>query len=85
MRIKQVTRPDQESTRIGPKIAANKRLVVLVEHKGIQYQVVQTANPTGFKWTVHLDVSRTKTGVSFKGQRHFPRGARHRQSRERVS
>jgi hypothetical protein len=36
----------------------------LVEHKGIQYQVVQTANPTGFKWTVHLDDSRTKTGVS---------------------
>jgi hypothetical protein len=36
-----------------------------VEHKGIQYQVVQTANPTGFKWTVQLDQSRTKTGVSF--------------------
>jgi hypothetical protein len=65
MRIKQATRPDQESTRIGPKITANKRLVVLVEHKGIQYQVVQTANPTGFKWTVHLDDSRTKTGVSY--------------------
>jgi hypothetical protein len=35
-----------------------------VEHKGIQYQVVQTANPTGFKWTVHLDENKTKTGVS---------------------
>ena len=35
-----------------------------MEHKGIQYQVVQTANPTGFKWTVHLDENRTKTGVS---------------------
>jgi hypothetical protein len=36
----------------------------LVEHKGIQYQVVQTANPTGFKWTVQLDENRTKTGLS---------------------
>jgi hypothetical protein len=36
-----------------------------VEHKGIQYQVVQTANPTGFKWTVHLDENRTKTGLSY--------------------
>jgi len=35
-----------------------------VEHKGIQYQVVQTANPTGFKWPVHLNENRTKTGVS---------------------
>jgi hypothetical protein len=26
-----------------------------MEHKGIQYQVVQTANPTGFRWTVRLD------------------------------
>jgi hypothetical protein len=33
-----------------------------MEHKGIQYQVVQTANPTGFKWTVLLDENRTKTG-----------------------
>jgi hypothetical protein len=36
-----------------------------MEYRGIQYQVVQTANPTGFKWTVHLDESRTKTGVSY--------------------
>jgi len=42
-----------------------KRLVALVEPKGIQYQVVQTANPTGFKWTVHLDGNRTKTGLSY--------------------
>jgi hypothetical protein len=33
-----------------------------MEHKGIQYQIVQTANPTGFKWTVQLDHNRTKTG-----------------------
>jgi hypothetical protein len=35
-----------------------------MEHKGIQYQVVQTANPTGWKWTVQLDEGRTKISVS---------------------
>jgi 3,4-dihydroxy-2-butanone 4-phosphate synthase len=35
-----------------------------MEHRGVQYQIVQTANPTGFKWTVHIDASRTRTGVS---------------------
>ena len=35
-----------------------------MEHKGIQFQVVQTANPTGFKWTVNLNENKTKTGVS---------------------
>jgi len=33
-----------------------------MEHRGFQYQVVQTANPTGWKWTVHLSEKRTKTG-----------------------
>jgi hypothetical protein len=41
-----------------------KRLVALVEHKGIQYQVVQTANPTGYKWTAHLTENKIKTGLS---------------------
>jgi hypothetical protein len=35
-----------------------------MEHKGIEYQIVQTANPTGFKWVVHLDRPKTKTGVA---------------------
>jgi hypothetical protein len=35
-----------------------------VDHRGIQYQVVQTANPTGWKWTVQLDGKRPKTGKS---------------------
>jgi hypothetical protein len=35
-----------------------------VEHRGLQYQIVQTANPTGFRWTVQLDASRTRTGTS---------------------
>ena len=36
-----------------------------MDHKGIKYHVVQTANPTGFKWTVHLDETRTRTGQSY--------------------
>jgi hypothetical protein len=35
-----------------------------MEYRTIQYQVVQTASPTGFKWTVHLDEVQTRTGVS---------------------
>jgi hypothetical protein len=35
-----------------------------MEYKGIQYTVVQTANPTGWKWTV-LAGKRTKTGTGF--------------------
>jgi hypothetical protein len=35
-----------------------------MEHKGIQYQVVQTASPTGFRWTVQLNENRTRTGVA---------------------
>jgi hypothetical protein len=35
-----------------------------MEHKGIKYQIVQTANPTGFRWAVQLDENKTKTGVS---------------------
>jgi hypothetical protein len=37
----------------------------MVEHKGVQYQVVETANPSGWKWTVQLADGCTKTGVSF--------------------
>ena len=36
-----------------------------MEHKGIQFQVVQTANPTGFRWTVNLNENKNRTGVSF--------------------
>jgi hypothetical protein len=35
-----------------------------MQHKGIQYQVVETANPSGWKWTVQLGEGQTKTGVS---------------------
>ena len=36
-----------------------------MEYRGIRYEVVQTANPSGFKWVVHLDATRTKTGISY--------------------
>jgi hypothetical protein len=36
-----------------------------MEHRGIQYQVLQTADPSGFIWTVYLKQNRTKIGVSF--------------------
>jgi hypothetical protein len=36
-----------------------------MEYKGFDYSVVQTANPTGWKWSVQLDKLRTKVGTSF--------------------
>jgi hypothetical protein len=36
-----------------------------MEYKGFKYTVVQTANPTGWKWTVWLDERRTKMGTAF--------------------
>jgi hypothetical protein len=35
-----------------------------MEHKGIDYQIVQTTRPTGWIWTVYLDNGQTKMGVS---------------------
>jgi hypothetical protein len=36
-----------------------------MEYKGFKYTVVQTANPTGWKWTVWLDERRSKMGNAF--------------------
>jgi hypothetical protein len=36
-----------------------------MEYRGIPYQVVQTANPTGWKWTVNGLGQKAKTGTSF--------------------
>jgi len=35
-----------------------------MEHKGLQYSIVQTSSPTGWKWTVRLDDGRTRTGMA---------------------
>jgi hypothetical protein len=43
-----------------------------MQHKGVQYQVAETANPTGWIWTVQFAEGRTKTGVSYsKGHAIF--------------
>jgi hypothetical protein len=36
-----------------------------MQYRDIQFSVVQTANPTGFKWTVELDARRTRSGLSY--------------------
>jgi hypothetical protein len=35
-----------------------------MEHRSVQYQVVQTANPTGWKWTIYVPGRRPKTGTA---------------------
>jgi hypothetical protein len=43
-----------------------------VEHRGIEFQIVQTASPTGFRWTVELDAKHTRSGTSYsKGNAMF--------------
>ena len=37
----------------------------VMEYKGIEYQVVQTANPTGWKWTVSMDGRQPRTGEGY--------------------
>jgi predicted RNase H-like HicB family nuclease len=36
-----------------------------MDYKGFEYSVVQTANPTGWKWVVRLDEMRTKVGTAY--------------------
>ena len=35
-----------------------------MEHKGIRYTVVQTAAPTGWRWSVELTPLKSRTGQS---------------------
>jgi len=35
-----------------------------MEHKGVQYEVVQTINPCCWKWIVFLDAVRMRTGIA---------------------
>jgi hypothetical protein len=35
-----------------------------MEHNGIAYNVVQTANPTGWKWTIYVPGKRPKSGTA---------------------
>jgi hypothetical protein len=36
-----------------------------MEYRNIEYQVVQTSSPTGWKWTVHIPGRRVRTGSSY--------------------
>jgi hypothetical protein len=35
-----------------------------MQYRGIQYQIVQTANPVGFKWVVQFCDGRVITGTT---------------------
>ena len=36
-----------------------------MQYRGTEYQVVQTSDPMGWRWTVLLDDERTKTGAAY--------------------
>ena len=36
-----------------------------MQYRNTEYHVVQTANPTGWKWTVHAPGRRVRTGSSY--------------------
>jgi len=35
-----------------------------MEHKDVRFDVVQTASPTGWKWTVYIPGRRPKSGTT---------------------
>jgi hypothetical protein len=35
-----------------------------MEHKGVQFEVIQTTHPCGWKWTAFLDAMRIRTGIA---------------------
>jgi hypothetical protein len=36
-----------------------------MDYKGIEYHVVQTANPTGWSWTVQMEGREPRTGSAY--------------------
>jgi hypothetical protein len=34
-----------------------------MEYKNIQFEIIETTNPYGWKWIVFLDATRTYTGI----------------------
>ena len=36
-----------------------------MDYKGIEYQIVQTSNPTGWKWTVEMKGKRPGVGSGY--------------------
>jgi len=41
---------------------SSRHTLPVMNYKGIEYQVVQTASPTEWKWTVWMDGRQPKTG-----------------------
>jgi len=35
------------------------------EYRGTHYQIVRTANPTGYRWTAYIDGNRTRSGFCY--------------------
>ena len=35
------------------------------EYRGVPYQIVRTANPTGYRWTAYLAGNRTRNGFCY--------------------
>jgi hypothetical protein len=52
----------------GQKPLLARPVISSMEYKGIEYQIVQTAHPTGWRWIVYLDDRQTKMGVSSSRQ-----------------
>jgi hypothetical protein len=40
-------------------------LAIMQQHRNVEFSIVQTSCPTGWKWTMFLDADRTKTGHSY--------------------
>jgi hypothetical protein len=40
------------------------RVEAFMQYRNTEYQIVQTADPAGWKWTVQLDQNRSRTGSS---------------------
>lgn len=41
-----------------------------MRYRDVEFEVVQTASPTGWKWTAHLGENRTRTGTSDHSRNH---------------
>jgi hypothetical protein len=37
----------------------------MLEYRGTHYQIVRTANPTGYRWTAYFDGNRTRSGACY--------------------
>ena len=46
----------------GQQLPAAVRIIDIWNYKGIEYQVVQTSSPTGWKWTVEMEGRRPRVG-----------------------